>query len=326
VIPLPRHRSDEIEASNRIFCRRAPVPIGDIGASFAACPIEMAPPILAPVDIEIEIDGRLAWLQVERGLVDRLVEAAFPEGSAAALDDELSALLLEAAMAGMLARTEQLVGRRIALRRVGAAPSPPTARPLGFRIAQNGAGAVTGAALWLEPDSLRLVASLLERSPLAPAEIDELPVAVSCRIGSTRLAAAELRRLRPADLVVLERHALGEETIEMVVGGRLAFPAHISQSRAVVSGGARRPMADDTDRGDIAADLDSVPVTLVFELGRMQLPLGELRSLAAGYSFDLGKDLRAPVDILANGRKIGSGELIQIDERVGVRVNRLFEA
>ena len=70
-------------------------------------------------------------------------------------------------------------------------------------------------------------------------------------------------------------------------------------------------MADDTDRGDIAADLDSVPVTLVFELGRMQLALGELRSLAAGYSFDLGKDLRAPVDILANGRKIGSGELIR---------------
>ena len=61
-------------------------------------------------------------------------------------------------------------------------------------------------------------------------------------------------------------------------------------------------------------------------LDRQPATCGELRSLAAGYSFDLGKDLRAPVDILANGRKIGSGELIQIDERIGVRVNRLFEA
>ena len=85
-------------------------------------------------------------------------------------------------------------------------------------------------------------------------------------------------------------------------------------------------MADDTGSGDSAGDLDSMPVTLVFELGRTQLALGELRTLAAGYSFDLGKDLRAPVDILANGQKIGSGELMQIDERIGVRVNRLFEA
>lgn len=326
MIPLPRHRSDEIEANNRIFCRRAPVPIDGIGASFAACPIDMAPPVVAAVDIEIEIDGRLAWLQVERGLVDRLVEATFPESAAAALDDELNALLLETAMAGTLTRTEQMVGRRIALRRVGSVRRPPTARPLGFRIERQGADGATGAALWLEPDSLRLIASLLEQAPLAPAVVDDLQLAVSCRLGSTRLAAAELRRLRPADLVVLERHALGEETVEMVVGGRLAFPARITQSRAVVSGGARRPMADDTDRGDTAADMDSVPVTLVFELGRTQLALGELRSLAAGYSFDLGKDLRAPVDILANGQKIGSGELIQIDERIGVRVNRLFEA
>lgn len=326
MIPLPRHRSEEIEAGNRIFCRRAPVAIDGIGASFAACPIAAAPGMASPVDVEIEIDGRLAWLQVERSLVDRLIEAAFPESTAAALDDELSALLLESAVARTLAHTEQRIGRRIALRRIGAVERSPAARPLGLRVSDDRAGAVTGAALWLEPDSLRLVAALLEQAPLAPAPIEDLPIEVSTRVGSTRLALAELRRVRPADLIVLERHALAEETVEIVVGGVLAFPARISHSGAVVSGGARRPMADDGERGDTAGDIDSVPVTLVFELGRTQMALGELRTLAAGYSFDLGKDLRAPVDILANGRKIGSGELIQIDERIGVRVNRLFEA
>ncbi|HMR29946.1 MAG TPA: type III secretion system cytoplasmic ring protein SctQ [Geminicoccaceae bacterium] len=325
MIPLPRHRGDEVELGNRIFCRRAPVPVDGIGASFAACPIEHCPEVVAPVDLEVEIDGRLAWLRVERGLVDRLIEAAFPESTASTLDDELSAILLESAMAGMLARAEQRVGRRFALRRVGSAARPAAARPLGFRLVGAESGAATGAALWIEPDGLRLVASLLEQAPLEPAPAGSLPMAVSCRIGSTRLATRELRRLRPADLIVLESHALAEDGVELVVGGRLAFPARISQSRAVVSGGARRPMADDTGGGDSAGDLDSMPVTLVFELGRTQLALGELRTLAAGYSFDLGKDLRAPVDILANGQKIGSGELIQIDERIGVRVNRLFE-
>lgn len=326
MIPLPRHRSDEVEVGNRIFCRRAPVPIDGVGASFAACPIEHCPEVVSSVDIEVEIDGRLAWLQVERGLVDRLIEIAFPESTASALDDQLSAILLESAMAGTLARVEQRVGRHFALRRVGTAQKPFTARPLGFRIVADESGAATGAALWIEPDGLRLVASLLEQAPLEPAPAERLPIAVSCRVGTTRLAAGELRRLRPADLIVLESHALGEDGVELVVGGLLAFPARISQSRAMVNGGARRPMADDTGGGDSVGDLDSMPVTLVFELGRTQLPLGELRTLAAGYSFDLGKDLRAPVDILANGQKIGSGELMQIDERIGVRVNRLFEA
>lgn len=328
MIPLPRHRLEEIEASNRIFCRREPVPIDGIGLSFAVCPAESSPPVLSPIDIEIEIDGRLAWLQVERDLVDRLVEKAFPESTVAALDDELTALLLEAALAGTLVRVEQMAGRRMALRRVGAVQAPSTAKPLGFRILPGEAQAsISGALLWLEPDGLRIVAALLERLPLAPAEVGELPMEVACRIGSTRLSATELRALRRSDLIVLERHALAENAIELVIGGRLAFPATIAQGRTVVSGKARRSMADEAARdGDMAGDVDSVPVTLVFELGRTQLALGELRVLAPGYSFDLGKDLRAPVDIMANGRKIGTGELVQIDERIGVRVSRLFEA
>jgi type III secretion protein Q len=326
VIPLPRYRLDEIEAGNRIFRRRAPVPIDGTGLSFAVCPVDSSPPVLAPVDIEVEIDGRLAWLQVERSLVDGLVGTAFPESGGAALDDELTALLLEAALADMLARVERLAGRRIALRRIGAVGAPPSARPLGLRLQPaDGRAMPQGSVIWLEPHGLRIVAALLERVPPAPAPAEDLPIEVSCRLGSTRLATAELRALRPADLIVVERHALGEETIELVVGGHLAIPATIAHGRAVISGEARRPMTDETDRGGEAGDVDSVPVVLAFELGRTQMALGELRALAPGYSFDLGRDLRAPVDILANGRKIGSGELIQIDERIGVRVNRLFE-
>ncbi|WP_204324245.1 FliM/FliN family flagellar motor switch protein, partial [Stenotrophomonas maltophilia] len=61
-----------------------------------------------------------------------------------------------------------------------------------------------------------------------------------------------------------------------------------------------------------------------FELGRRSLPLSEIRALGAGHVFDLGLDPDQPVDLVANGTRIGRGEIVEIGERVGVRVTRLF--
>ena len=69
---------------------------------------------------------------------------------------------------------------------------------------------------------------------------------------------------------------------------------------------------------------DDIPVTLVFEAGRRELTLGELRRLAPGAVLDLGRGASEPIDIRANGRRIGSGELVEIDGALAVRVLRIF--
>jgi type III secretion protein Q len=40
--------------------------------------------------------------------------------------------------------------------------------------------------------------------------------------------------------------------------------------------------------------------------------------------FDLSKPLSQSVDILANGRRVGSGELVRLGDSIGVRVTRLI--
>ena len=67
-------------------------------------------------------------------------------------------------------------------------------------------------------------------------------------------------------------------------------------------------------------DLDDLPVRLVFELGRVELSLGELQSLAPGALVPLGRPLEEPLDIMANGRRLGRGALVQIGENLGVRI------
>ena len=66
--------------------------------------------------------------------------------------------------------------------------------------------------------------------------------------------------------------------------------------------------------------LDEISIRISFDLGERSLPLAELRTLAAGYVFELGRDLRRSVVIRANGKVIGEGELVDIEGQTGVSV------
>ena len=68
------------------------------------------------------------------------------------------------------------------------------------------------------------------------------------------------------------------------------------------------------------SDLDDLPVRLVFEFGRVELSLGEHQRLAPGALVPLTRPLDEPLDIMANGRRLGRGALVQIGDSLGVRI------
>lgn len=80
--------------------------------------------------------------------------------------------------------------------------------------------------------------------------------------------------------------------------------------------GAIAPPAD--------AAFDDLPIKLVFELGRLDLPLGKLQEIGQGHVFELERPIGEAVEIHAGGRRIGQGEVVRIDDQIGVRVVRLF--
>lgn len=84
---------------------------------------------------------------------------------------------------------------------------------------------------------------------------------------------------------------------------------------------AGKPSRDGEQNGG----LDEIPVKLVFELGRVELSLREIRELAPGAVVALARPLEESVDVVANGRRIGRGNLIQVGDSLGVRLVRLFE-
>lgn len=71
------------------------------------------------------------------------------------------------------------------------------------------------------------------------------------------------------------------------------------------------------------SELDEIPVEVVFELGRMELTVGELRQLAPGTIAPLKRPFEEAFDIVANGKRIGRGVPVRIGDQLGIRITRV---
>lgn len=69
--------------------------------------------------------------------------------------------------------------------------------------------------------------------------------------------------------------------------------------------------------------LQTMPVTITFMAGEQTLSLEQVKQLHEGYAFELDKKPSDTLQILANGRCIGEGEWVQINEHLGVRITQL---
>lgn len=70
--------------------------------------------------------------------------------------------------------------------------------------------------------------------------------------------------------------------------------------------------------------VQSVPVTIVVELGRRSMTISDVTRLRLGQIIDLQRIPSEPVDLTVDGRVIGKGELVDVDGDLGVRILKLM--
>ena len=68
---------------------------------------------------------------------------------------------------------------------------------------------------------------------------------------------------------------------------------------------------------------DDVTVELACQLGTVTMTARQVLELAPGRVLDLARPLGGPVDLVAGGKIIGRGELVDVDGELGVRVTSL---
>jgi len=72
--------------------------------------------------------------------------------------------------------------------------------------------------------------------------------------------------------------------------------------------------------------LEQLPLTLVFELGRISLPLAQLCALGPQTVLALGDGNPSAISITCGGRSMGSGEVVDVDGTLGIRITRWSSA
>ena len=75
---------------------------------------------------------------------------------------------------------------------------------------------------------------------------------------------------------------------------------------------------------EIAA-LADIPIEVEIELARKTIPLREILALSQGSVIKLPRSAGENIDILAGGALVGSGEIVIIEETVGVRITDFKE-
>lgn len=87
--------------------------------------------------------------------------------------------------------------------------------------------------------------------------------------------------------------------------------------------------ADDADRPRTASDLSAVydiPVQVSAVLGRANMQVSQLLKLGRGAVVELDRKVGEAVDIYVNNRLVARGEVVVVDERLGVTMTEIVKA
>ena len=69
--------------------------------------------------------------------------------------------------------------------------------------------------------------------------------------------------------------------------------------------------------------IDDIPVKVSVVLGRRKIDIASLRNLGEGSVIELDRRVGEPVDIYVNDQLIARGELVRVDDGIGVSVTEL---
>ncbi len=278
----------------------------------------------APPELSCELSCQLScpW-----DLFGRILDT-LPAGVEA--DQDTLALLLALALDPLLCAMEAAGGPEVTVLSVSRTGAPPP-------------GAVRALTLHVfdRPWPLLLAGAdealdaALRRWPAAAQPADEVVLDATLRLGTTGLTLGVLRSLGIDDVVLMETRRGHGRAGTLVVAGHLLAPAGWSgrgwtlEAAPAAAHTNRKEWLGMTelsahDAGDEASHEDDIPVTVCFDLGRLEMTLGELRRLGPGAVLELPGTADAAVSLTVGGRCVGVGELVEVAGHSGVRVLRVL--
>ena len=300
---------------------------------FELAPLVVAPPRAADTFVvEFTWGGAALRLVAPAGLPALLLAHRQPAAEPDVVTGELALAAFELAWGELLERLEQLGGRRVKL--VGAgrrAPPPLVEGEFAFVLSLDSEPARDGVHAELVADGagLALLGLLARRlpAPARPAPDPELPLRLRIELGEVLMPLKELRRLNVHD-VLLPDGAVDAESPRLLLrpDDRHVLRARLSADTLIAESSLEKirmtaSVADEPPGPP--ARIEDIDVRITFDLGDKLMTVGHLAAVQPGQVLALDAALPRIVSVRANGRLVGRGELVHVDDRVGVRLLEL---
>jgi type III secretion system YscQ/HrcQ family protein len=140
----------------------------------------------------------------------------------------------------------------------------------------------------------------------APPE--EIGWRLRCSTGSVVLTPAEMASLEVGDVVLFERRCA------------VLYPGRDDAGWWAVRTGTGQFKLETKMAIETPTVLDELPLRLHVVIDDKELSWAEVARLTVGSVIELGREPREPVQLAVNGRLVGTGELVEIEGRLGVKV------
>jgi type III secretion protein Q len=299
------------------------------------------------VELTVAINGAETRLFVPPGAMHRAARSFFGLARDHAVPESLVGAALEATLAPLITRLEKAAGVEIVVRGMSVASrGTAAAAPLAFGLPALADGGVIAvrppaeltlpklpAVAWTTGDGLRVRApvvvaevgvSVAELEQLATGDVIVLPGMTAANAAHVQLAfSAHTAIIADIDgrKLTVARAGKSMSTPDAATGAKPATAA--SAAAPAAKPAAAAPAAAPPTPVMPAAAVDELPLRVVFDLGDIELSLAELKALVPGQVIDLAREPGNAVRVSVNGRRIGAGEIVEIEGRLGVRITEL---
>ncbi len=315
--------------------------------------------VFTPVcGLTVDVDGAAWRLEFASSGVLCLHQAGALAADAASLPQELRLALLELALQPLFAALADFLGLPAPLAlRPEEAPAEAAfacAVPLLLHLPEE---SVAVRVLSPGREAAGAVLERLQGLPLAHRPVGSLLLPVSLEAGHARLSRQELHSLELEDIILPVAYPALQGEACLRVSPDRGIRCALQNNLATVLDFALTPPLEDEAMNDTQPDaavaeataqeataqeapaqenaapataalaeqlnLDSLEVTLTFELERRLMSIAEIGALTPGYTFPLAVDPAAPVTLRVSGQTIGSGRLVDLNGTLGVQVTAI---
>ncbi len=276
------------------------------------------------IGLLIEIEGVSAALWLSSWpLIDRIREY-ITESKIKNLPLELRAELLEAALEPLLSSISAQLDIKInVLNFFKIKPNDINDFSIAFKITENEKNNID-AILVLNKKLKPIVEKLINKWPTFyyTPDWNNHVTTVWLEVGVMTLPVSDLEEIEVADVIMMDTsESIINQDIHLRLISGERFKASINDEKITVKSGVIK-MSNDNEND--VANVGDLPVKLTFDIGDLELPFHEIESLTSGYIINLEKPFAEVVKIRSQNRVIGTGELVDIKGKVGVRIISLF--